>query len=1089
MEEESHMYPNVSTGAPSITPAQRAQLLSTDSESDLTDTFDIDQFANDIESSFRHRVPTNSQIVQAYETLPYSPVKQQVTLTSPGLTNYHLTAINTLPTSSTEKVVSPTQQVFTLDHKNKEKTIELLMVEILYCAKDLSINQQQWPLQNLTGIGITKLPKSQVPGATKDVRSANFINRAPFVDLSGLDPVSIIAAPNTAGTIPCVQWFGEQYIRNGQDVYSLPYEPLHSYSMLDSLYTTEIRDGWFDMLDPIDNPMVLSDPYTKQALNLARSFAMYQTRQWAIVGKSSNVKASDIGSAEKEDPIGTPSGLPKFSKIPYFKKASIANGLLDTIEPRYHARARIASPPSLTGFQKVPYFLTNFSTPEQLNQYLYSGIESAINSVNNLQPIQNNNNLPGDITAAQTILQLTDAVLSAPYGAIYFDKIDHANFNYSYTLQFGENSGLAKVAAFPAKGFRNILQQAQLSNALLRFGNPLLGDMVITQGTRAFPYLQPAVLPIPFGTVIGRILYPLGISFLIPIFTLMLVKDKETKIINGLGSLNGYYISSYVTFYILYLTSMIVFLVTGYATNLDLFTKTEPGLLILLFMLWGKVQVALAFLFSSIFSTSSVATVGVFLLTICGVVTSFIMDGAFQNPDLYPNFLLLWPPFAFYRALGVLNRHATSTVLPAYKFSMVKPGDVVFSSFFIMAAETVVLLLISVYLSQVIKSDFGVKKPWHFPITELIQRIRGEKKRYTIGLEKFDSSKLNHDPAFEDESVIQERIRVYRGEFAADSPMVLKGMCKFYDAPASGKPKKEAVKDVSLSVENSTVFGLLGPNGAGKSSLISILTGVYQPTGGEASLADFNIINEAEFAFRSIGVCPQFDILWNDLTIEDHLYFYGRLKGIPVAFEHDAVTAALDLVQLQKLRTRQVFGLSGGEKRRLSIAIALVSNPKVVFLDEPTTGLDPEVRRTVWDTIARARANRTILLTTHSMEEAEVCCQKVGIMAKGRLRCIGTPTELKARYGCGYKLSIISNNPELADKFILSILPSNAKCLSKIHFSRKYGFVPSADELTTVFDMLVQQSVENHIQSWGVSQTTLDEIFTSVVTEDDAAGQ
>lgn len=181
-----------------------------------------------------------------------------------------------------------------------------------------------------------------------------------------------------------------------------------------------------------------------------------------------------------------------------------------------------------------------------------------------------------------------------------------------------------------------------------------------------------------------------------------------------------------------------------------------------------------------------------------------------------------------------------------------------------------------------------------------------------------------------------ERVRILNGDFPANAPVIIQGMRKQY---GTGSNAKIAVKDATFVVENNTVFGLLGPNGAGKTSLISILTGIYPPTSGTATLAGFCISEEPDLSFRSIGVCPQFDILWSELTVEEHLYFYARLKGVVEIFEDEAVAAALDLIQMTHLRTRIIKGLSGGERRRVSIAIALVSNPKVVFLDEPTTGI------------------------------------------------------------------------------------------------------------------------------------------------------
>jgi ABC-type multidrug transport system ATPase subunit len=150
-------------------------------------------------------------------------------------------------------------------------------------------------------------------------------------------------------------------------------------------------------------------------------------------------------------------------------------------------------------------------------------------------------------------------------------------------------------------------------------------------------------------------------------------------------------------------------------------------------------------------------------------------------------------------------------------------------------------------------------------------------------------------------------------------------------------------------------------------------------------------------------------------------------------------------------------------------------------------GLDPEVRRSVWDTIARARGNRAILMTTHSMEEAEVCCQRIGIMAKGIMRCLGSPARLKSLYGSGYKLSINSSNFTASDKFLEEILPVNFCLISSFHSSRRYSFAPIGDQLAHIFDELVSKSASNGILSWGVSQTSLDEIFSAVISVEEAS--
>ena len=182
--------------------------------------------------------------------------------------------------------------------------------------------------------------------------------------------------------------------------------------------------------------------------------------------------------------------------------------------------------------------------------------------------------------------------------------------------------------------------------------------------------------------------------------------------------------STYITFYIKYCLSSLVFIVAGYATRLELFTKTAAGIYIILFLLWGHIQVCLAFIFSAIFRSSSVATVLVFILTVCGVVTSFILDQIFISTTSFPPALYIWPPFLFYRLLDLLNRHATSTALAPYTFKMLIPGNVIFNGFIILAAEVVALFLLAVYLSQTLHSTFGSPRPWHFPVTDLIAWLK-----------------------------------------------------------------------------------------------------------------------------------------------------------------------------------------------------------------------------------------------------------------------------------------------------------------------------------------------------------------------------
>jgi ABC-type multidrug transport system ATPase subunit len=228
--------------------------------------------------------------------------------------------------------------------------------------------------------------------------------------------------------------------------------------------------------------------------------------------------------------------------------------------------------------------------------------------------------------------------------------------------------------------------------------------------------------------------------------------------------------------------------------------------------------------------------------------------------------------------------------------------------------------------------------------------------------------------------------------------------------------------------------------------------------------------------------------LWEDLTVEEHLYFYARLKGISAADEARAVKNSLDTVSLFDLRKRLSKALSGGEKRRLSIAIALVGNPSVVFLDEPTTGLDPEVRRLIWNIISDSKEGKSIILTTHSMEEAEALCGRIGIMAKGTLRCLANPTRLKQIYGSGFKLffNSLEESTEKASKFIESQLPEGWKKIDAFATNVSYEFPAVDGTIGPLFDHIEAGKSSNGILDWGLGQTTLEEVFIHLIGQSDA---
>jgi ABC-2 type transport system ATP-binding protein len=206
-----------------------------------------------------------------------------------------------------------------------------------------------------------------------------------------------------------------------------------------------------------------------------------------------------------------------------------------------------------------------------------------------------------------------------------------------------------------------------------------------------------------------------------------------------------------------------------------------------------------------------------------------------------------------------------------------------------------------------------------------------------------------------------------------------------------------AVDDVTFTVESGELFGLLGPNGAGKTTLIRMLTTLTPPTSGTARVAGHDIVRDPDLVRQSFGVIPQALTSDPELTAEENMLIHAKLYGVPAGERAGLITRLLEAVDLVKFRGELVRNFSGGMRRRLEIARGLVHSPKILFLDEPTTGLDPVSRANVWEMIRRLRAEKrlTILLTTHYMDEADRLCERIAIVDHGRLVALDTPARLK----------------------------------------------------------------------------------------------
>lgn len=202
-----------------------------------------------------------------------------------------------------------------------------------------------------------------------------------------------------------------------------------------------------------------------------------------------------------------------------------------------------------------------------------------------------------------------------------------------------------------------------------------------------------------------------------------------------------------------------------------------------------------------------------------------------------------------------------------------------------------------------------------------------------------------------------------------------------------------ALKDINLGIEKNELFGLLGVNGAGKTTLIKILTCLSKQTSGEAYVHGFSVKDNPEKIKEIVDVSPQETAVAHNLTVRENLDFFASLYNTR---DEAYISSVVNAFSLEEVENQRAKTLSGGWKRRLSIAIGLISKPKILFLDEPTLGLDVIARRELWKIINNMKGKITIILTTHYLEEAEALCDRVAVMAKGKVKATGTPAELKA---------------------------------------------------------------------------------------------
>ena len=596
-------------------------------------------------------------------------------------------------------------------------------------------------------------------------------------------------------------------------------------------------------------------------------------------------------------------------------------------------------------------------------------------------------------------------------------------------------------------------------------------------------------------------------AFMYPAFVLIrsIVAEKETRVREGMRMMGMGEVSLFAAWYITYIiiftaVAVLVVIVTGS----NIFGRSDFFLMFLVFWLFGVSSVALCFLISAFFSRSKLAAVVGTVLYIAAFFPYYNLNDPLK-PYAGKAAASLLSPTAFGLVMDVLATLEANDVGLQWGNLYQQYGNYsVGAGMFMMFVDFFIYTVIGYYVDQTFPSEFGVQRPWYFCLTgrfwcgaskankgSCADDNTGDVQLAELSSSSAQTSLLGNDGGAASHGVkgvppgvdpaTYEAAGAHLRQLAADERYIkIRELKKEFPSPDG---MKTAVDGLTLDMYEGQIFALLGHNGAGKTTAISMLTGLLPPTGGGATIAGKDIASDMAGIRHSLGVCPQHDVLWDDLTVEEHLQFFAGLKGVP----KDEIPATVKDIIVEVGLTEKVkylsSQLSGGQKRKLSVAIALIGGSKVVFLDEPTSGMDPYSRRSTWQILQNAREGRIMVLTTHFMDEADLLGDRIGIMSEGKLVCCGSSMFLKRMYGVGYSLTVVkqpSCDEDALEKLVAQHVPKY-KVLSNVGAEISFQIPMSASaSFPELFRQFEDDSAGFGVETYGIGVTTLEEVFLKV---------
>lgn len=558
-----------------------------------------------------------------------------------------------------------------------------------------------------------------------------------------------------------------------------------------------------------------------------------------------------------------------------------------------------------------------------------------------------------------------------------------------------------------------------------------------------------------------------------------LVYEKHNRLkesMKMMGLANWIHWSAWFTKNLLFLTISII-MATALLKVMKIFEFSDGFLLFVFFFLYIIASIMFCFAVSVFFSRPVVAMLFGLVAWYC----SLVPYQAFSQQDVYEALTrsekaaaCLLPNTCLGIATRIIAKFESIEVGLTWDRVSASPSpDDDFSFSWVLGMliiQSIIFALITWYIEAVFPGSYGIPRPFYFPFTKSYWCGTSHDNVLQVGSEEEMKpvEKTSDNPDIEDET---HDLPV--GVYIKDLRKVFKG--------STGS--KVAVDGLSLQMYKGQITALLGHNGAGKTTTISILTGLFPPTSGSAHINGKSIMTDMDAIRESLGLCPQHNVLFDRLTVQEHLEFFINLKGTFGPQAKTEVQQMISDIQLTDKMNWASSKLSGGMKRKLSCAIALIGGSQTVFLDEPTSGMDPYARRGTWDLLLKHKAGKTIILTTHFMDEADFLGDRIAIMADGQLRCCGSSLFLKSRYGVGYHLTLVKKencNQNAVTSLVMNYVP-NAQLLSSV--GAEMEFVLSSENSSgfeSLFQEIENKMEEYGIASFGVSVTTLEEVFMKV---------